>query len=345
MMSTSSGTGNDHRESEAIPNRSSSRRPLQERRDTEANPVTPPDIDVVYIAGNGRSGSTLLLRLLGMPERHIAIGELHDIWRDKWSTGEIACSCGKALLDCEFWTAVMKEAFGGFSKSDAQRVLSLRRSTLGNRYLPLLAFPRLRPKSYQRRLEAYGAILGTTYRAIQKVSGCDVIIDSSKRPTSALALKEIPGVRPKMIHLVRDSRGCVYSWRKRGRRNAIFFAKRWAFNQILSVFASRGFDTYRAYRYEDFAANPKDALASMAWALDLEDDIAFPFVSDTDVILLEGHIISGNTNRFSKGKVTIRPDLEWKECMPVREKALVALMTFPWLLKYHYMLSDRLQRR
>ena len=341
MVSTSNGTGIYHRESEGVSHRSSSPRSFQAQRDREAGIVTPSDIDVVYIASNGRSGSTLLLRLLGTPERHVAIGELHDIWKDNWRTGETTCSCGKALQECEFWNAVMQEAFGEFSENDAQHVLSLRRSTLGARYLPFLAFPNLRPKYYQRRLEEYAAILGATYRAIQEVSGCDVIVDSSKRPTTAMALMEIPGIRPKMIHLVRDSRGCVYSWRKRGRRNAIFFAKRWAFNQLFSSFASRRFDTYCAYRYEDFAANPRGVLADMAGSLGFSEDTVFPFVSDTDVILREGHVVSGNLNRFSQGEIAIRPDLEWKDRMPTREKLIVAFLTLPWLLKYRYVLSSR----
>jgi hypothetical protein len=156
-----------------------------------------------------------------------------------------------------------------------------------------------------------------------------------------MALMEVRGIRPKMIHLIRDSRGCVYSWRKQGRRNAIFFAKRWAFNQLFSSFASRRFDTYRAYRYEDFVAYPQRILADMTGRLGLGDDTAFPFISDTDVMLREGHVVSGNANRFSQGTITIRPDLEWKERMPAREKLIVAVVTLPWLLKYGYVLSKR----
>ena len=60
---------------------------------------------VLYIAGDGRSGSTLLNIALGNHERVLAMGELCNLHRfvlgqSNW------CSCGVPVSDCGFWQSV-----------------------------------------------------------------------------------------------------------------------------------------------------------------------------------------------------------------------------------------------
>jgi peptidoglycan/xylan/chitin deacetylase (PgdA/CDA1 family) len=52
---------------------------------------------------------------------------------------------------------------------------------------------------------------GRVYAAIKSVSGCTVIVDNSHDPMPALVLHRTPGIRPKVLHLVRDSRGVAFS--------------------------------------------------------------------------------------------------------------------------------------
>jgi len=60
---------------------------------------------VIYIVGEGRSGSTLLERILGQHPDIFATGELQYIWNRSFIENQL-CSCGKAFYDCEVWEGI-----------------------------------------------------------------------------------------------------------------------------------------------------------------------------------------------------------------------------------------------
>ena len=62
-------------------------------------------IKVIYIAGEGRSGSTLLERMLGQINDIVSVGELRFFW-NQGSVGSQLCGCEKPLNECEFWSEV-----------------------------------------------------------------------------------------------------------------------------------------------------------------------------------------------------------------------------------------------
>ena len=68
---------------------------------------------VIYIAGSGRSGSTMLERVLGEMPGFVNVGELIDLFRRTAPRGE-RCGCGLAFADCPFWIGVGERAFGGW---------------------------------------------------------------------------------------------------------------------------------------------------------------------------------------------------------------------------------------
>ena len=63
-------------------------------------------IKLVYIAGYPRSGSTLLLRLLGAAPGYFAIGELHEVWLRSFIEDQL-CGCGRSFSECDFWEQVV----------------------------------------------------------------------------------------------------------------------------------------------------------------------------------------------------------------------------------------------
>src|SRR5215472_10332799 len=69
---------------------------------------------VIYIAGSGRSGSTLLERALGELPGVVNVGELMDLFRRTVAHGE-RCGCGQSFADCPFWAGVGKRAFDGWA--------------------------------------------------------------------------------------------------------------------------------------------------------------------------------------------------------------------------------------
>ena len=96
------------------PSRTASTAPLGTGTD-RAEPAIP---TVIYIAGSGRSGSTLLERVLGGMPGAVNVGELIDLFRRTAPRGE-RCGCGLAFADCPFWTGVGKRAFDGWEGQPA----------------------------------------------------------------------------------------------------------------------------------------------------------------------------------------------------------------------------------
>jgi hypothetical protein len=171
---------------------------------------------VLYIAGWGRSGSTLLDLMVGQHPAVCSVGELRQIWR-KGIVENGLCGCQRRFHDCPFWSEVGSEAFGGWDRLDVQNVLRLRQRLDRGATPPSLDRIRAAVRRGSRaELQEYVDLLRQLVGAIHKVSGATVVADSSKTPAHALLLKRIPLLDLRMIHLVRDSRGVAFSFRRGG---------------------------------------------------------------------------------------------------------------------------------
>ena len=167
---------------------------------------------VLYVGGWGRSGSTLLSHMLAHVDGHVSVGELRYVWQ-AGVAGEL-CGCGRPFAECDFWQAVGARAFGGWDAVDVDEVLALEAAVLRHRNVPLLAFPRLYP-AHAERLRRYSELTERLYSAILEVAGARVVVDSTKNPPYAYFLRRVSGVDLRVVHLVRDSRGVVFSWMKK----------------------------------------------------------------------------------------------------------------------------------
>lgn len=160
-------------------------------------------IQVIYIAGNGHSGSTLLDMVLGSGEGCFSAGELTFITRD--TIMEEYCSCKKVIPDCEVWSEVIniweREREISYEKYRELRLRFERNKTtirtLFNRFFPSKAF-----RQYCR------ATL-KLFQAVQKVTGSSVIIDSSKSPQRIAVLSQIVDLQ--VLHICRDFTGVLNS--------------------------------------------------------------------------------------------------------------------------------------
>jgi Sulfotransferase family len=317
----------------------------------EPQPATPPaqPVRVLFIAGLGRSGSTLLDRILGQVPGCCNIGEASQTWRNMLRG--VRCGCGERPQQCPFWTAVVASAFGGWAEFDAGRVLAMQLAVDRTRFLPLLMGP-CRPASFTSRLAAYAEQLGAFYRAVAQVSGARVIVDSGKHTSTAYLLRHLPGVDLRVVHLVRDPRGVAYSWSKvldkspyadGGEMDRLppgATARSWLFhNLLLSGLTVAGVPS-RMLRYEDFVAAPAERLREIAEFVGLSAQAAaVPFLADTAVEFGKpDHTLAGNPLRFRDGRVAIRADEAWRDLLPARDRRLVEVVTAPLLLAYDYCL-------
>jgi hypothetical protein len=306
---------------------------------------------VVYLGGLGRSGSTLLERLLGELPGVCTAGEVVHLWQRGVLAGE-RCGCGEPFGDCRFWREVGRQAFGGWAELDVRRVVALRASVDRSRYIPLLAAPVLHP-SMRRELAEYIRYYRRVYQAIADVSGCATVIDSSKHASLAFCLRWQPDLDLRVVHVIRDSRAVAYSWATKVSRpeavttslmtrySPVTAAGQWnAQNGALQLLARERVPTFRV-RYEDLVAAPEVTLAQIADFAGipaaggglgfLGRDAGTPWAD-----LRPAHTASGNPMRFSTGKIMIQPDERWRTAMPTAQRRTVTTLTLPLLARYGY---------
>ena len=245
---------------------------------------------IAFVGGHGRSGSTLLARLLGSVDGVFSAGEVCYVWEQGFLRDRM-CSCGKPFSQCDFWQAVGDEAFGGWTKEVAERGLALRKQVDRNRFVPKLAVPRAFP-SYEPLLTEYADMYAAVHRGVRVASGAKVVIDTSKNPSTGYLLHRTSGVDLRVVHLVRDVHGVAYSWAKvvsrpdrdgapmtrlSHRRTAVEWT---AFNAMVEGLRALG-EPRLLLRYEDLIRSPEPSLrAVLRFTGDglLPDEPDLPFV-------------------------------------------------------------------
>jgi hypothetical protein len=306
-------------------------------------------VKTVFIAGYGRSGSTLLDRILGSVESIFSAGELSLLW-EKARDDDYPCSCRAKLNACPFWVAVFDEVFG---PSDHRRNIDdtdrLFRSVVQRRRFPVLLLPSLRSQTLRARVTELLAVLDRLYRAIKTVSQAEIVVDSSKNALYGALLSELSSIDLSVVHVIRDSRAVAYS-QVRSRydpnvrkhtvtRSPLRSALGWNFyNTLVEAWRASGTTRYQRLRYEDLVRSPRRAARDLLEGLDLSLTLD-SFVSETRVELSKRHICAGNVMRFKEGEIDIKLDREWQTEQRLTHRALVTSLTWPLLLRHGYGIS------
>ncbi len=307
-------------------------------------------VKILYIAGAGRSGSTLIDMLLGKIAGFTSFGELRFIWYRSFSQNQLTGD-DHPFKESPFWNEVVQEAYGGFDKIDPDYMMELRRKVDRFRYIPQLARPKSRTESFIKDFSEYSSYLVPLYSAMQKVSGCELIIDSSKDSPYGYILNAIPEFDVHVLHLVRDSRAVAYSWQRKKVRPEIHWEEQYMpqFSILRSSrlwnnsnLACEGFrfinKKYAFMRYEDFTKAPFEITRK---ALDFFgfQDKAIDFLSENKFQPVVSPSVSGNPLRFQKDEVVIKSDIEWSKNMPKSQQLMIAALTSPLMAGYGYLLN------
>ena len=109
---------------------------------------------VLYLGGLGRSGTTVLERVLGELPGVCSAGELVHLWR-RGVLDDETCGCGEPFGSCRFWTEVGRVAFGGWSRDLAVRMVELRPRVDRTRFVPALLAPRFMRHHLREALREY----------------------------------------------------------------------------------------------------------------------------------------------------------------------------------------------
>jgi hypothetical protein len=306
-------------------------------------------VTVLYIAGSGRCGSTLLGSALEQIEGFFSPGELSNLW-ERGIRDVHPCGCGLPLERCAVW----RKALGPVVGDDAavvRSMIELRGKVARTRHLPLL----LSESGRQRlspALERYVATLDRLYTSIGAATGANIVVDGSKDPAYAIVLGMSPSVDLYILHLVRDPRAVAYSWQRKkpllpatGGDSRIYMERHGPVRStVYWVGLNAGVEAirwqvpsnrYLLMTYEDLVREPTVQLRRIMAFLGLDVD-AFPFVKPGELALTPNHSVSGNPSRFSSGVVRLQPDEEWRRRMRAAHKQLVTVLSWPLSLRYGY---------
>lgn len=307
----------------------------------ETDSLSPKPLRVLFVAGAGRSGSTVLDTVLGGHPQALSCGELAGVPEHGWQLNQY-CSCGQPAADCRFWSAVRQrwesEGFELERYREEQAYFEAHR---------LKGWSRLR--SHTPRFDYYSRATRALLSAIQVESGVEVLVDSSKNPLRALALSKINGIEVSLLHLVRDGRGVVWSLRKSFKKDSAAGVERklkpravwrtaafWALTnlQVERVIQSLPLGRSLRIRYEDFLSNPSDSLQEVSTFIGLDySQIADDLAAGKEMPV--SCTIAGNRVRMS-GAIRLRLDEEWKENLSAKELALFWPIAGSLMRRYQY---------
>lgn len=317
------------------------------RSDVGAASTSTRPVSVLFLAGLGRSGSTIIANVLGQHPDAVSVGEVVHLWTRGLADNE-RCGCGQPLRECDFWSEVGRVAFGSWDALDLDAHHALGRTIDRNRYIPLMVAPRL-ARGRRTAQQRYTDVLTKLYRAIRTVSGASVIVDSTKHASYAYLLSTMPSIDLRVAHLVRESQGVAHSWAKVVARPEVTTGSddmprysptqtsgKWiAYNALLHGLAPLR-TPRQLFRYEDVIGSPRMSFRNLARLADLDPAPLLDLVGQDWVELAPTHTVAGNPSRFQHGRVDLRLDREWVDKMPTTDRRLVTALTWPMARAYGY---------
>jgi hypothetical protein len=303
-------------------------------------------VKVLYIAGWGRSGSTLLDKVLGQIQGFFSAGELKYIWHHSLLQNTL-CGCRSSFRDCEVWRNVFNEAFGGFDTVNASRMAELVHQETRSLRIPQL-FWDVGSSDVSASRREFLATIEKLYLAVATTTRSSVVIDSSKNPVYASLLMLSPNIDLYIIHLVRDPRASAFSWtspkptkESTGHtsieyRNPLLSSIYWnSWNVALEYIGRHQPNRYIRIRYEDLISEPYETLIQITEKLGVPlNDL--PPISNGTIMMKPNHTVWGNPGRFHVGAVELRLDERWKTKMGKLSKFWVSLITWPFMIRYQY---------
>lgn len=262
--------------------------------------------EIIYVAGAGRSGTTLLDIILGNISGHFSLGELNFFVQNGIIENHF-CSCGEQVHNCEFWSKVI-------SSWESRRILPVKeyrrlqlkyfRNKTTLRALKNYVFP---SRAYLNYLEDTRAL----YEILFSISEQQFLVDSSKNAQFILLLRKLK-IPFKVVHIKRSFKGVLNSTRKTLRpdraqgvekqiaekRFRYSFAVWFIDNFLVNCFAPR--NARVSIQYEDLIELPKQEIAKIS-KLSSTEEVLFenrgPFEAN--------HLVAGGRVRMND-KIHIR---------------------------------------
>jgi len=301
-------------------------------------------LKVIYIAGYGRSGSTMLDMSLHQHPDIFGAGEIAEMCKHVWVKNEY-CACKEKIQACELWPSIMtdwKEKGG-----DVERYL-----TLQKRIEPLLSIDRV---GNTKALQEFNQMTTAMFNAIAAHTGKSIIVDSSKAPGRGLAHSMNEALDLRVIHNVRDARAVANSMMKsmdidvekgiqkkiKSRSPFRTAIRWWMYNDYVEALIKK-VDVGHSVRvrYEDFATHSKTELQRIGDCIGLDLTGVGENIENQKPVIA-GHQMAGSRIRM-KGELVMRMDAKWKETMSSMSQKIVLQITSEQMRRYGYLPSGAL---
>lgn len=257
---------------------------------------------LAYIAGYGRSGSTLLDIMLGSHPQILSLGEAGSVWDLINRQGD--CTCGSAFSLCPVWGPALFQADEARSRSGHVQ----RQSVSIEGWLRGLFSVKNRQVG---RVDAYVTTWLRIATELGKATGARVLVDSSKTSYRFLwrpnALYRHVGLDVRMIHLIRDPRAVVASClmgqnsrlavgdRSRRPFTASIAVLGWIVANLGARMNARllGADRYHLVLFEQLTQDPEGTMQELAEFLGVDLTPVSQRIADGEDFPV-GHLVAGN---------------------------------------------------
>ncbi len=281
-------------------------------------------IKVIYITGSGRSGSTLLDRIISSAGECFSVGELKFLGDNLNMADSLQkenkrfCDLsGKRLTESEFWKDIIEEIkrndlkiFGRQGKDKFKLFFSL--------FSPKLS----KGSKYDDK-----KILGLILRKAQEFKGKNVkvLVDSSKSLRRLIFLSR-DDIDLYVVHLVRDPRGHIYSLRKK-KKNFLYLFFRWLkLNCLISLYLKIFFPERKKLNinYTSFVKDPEKyiEIINQKFGINISPD---NYLEETNKDI--DYTFAGNNMRGQEIK-EIKLDDKWRIGMPGYQKIMLSVLAF-----------------
>jgi hypothetical protein len=282
---------------------------------------------LLYIASDVRSGSTLLDLLLGGHPQIVSVGEIQYLNSHFRREGigyswQWLCTCGERFDVCPFWSIVNKITENKLKTPLTDLDTKVNRT---NATFPLTMLSD-RSLGYLAR---YYSPIGQNLNAakncweiidiIHTITDKPVIVDSSKTAEQLRFLYRFRPASIRMIYLIRDGRGVVYSKMNRVRDSVSKASKSWVLENVkIFLIMTKLPKTQRLIlRYEDLCRSPEITIGKVI------DFINVPS-QQIEFSKTERHNVGGSPHRFNYSDTTIRLDERWRNGLSPRDLKVFA---------------------
>lgn len=295
-------------------------------------------IRVVFIAGAGRSGSTLLGTVLAQVPGFFGLGQPRDVISRGHERGG-PCSCGRSFRDCSFWMPVFERTFGGNTERKLELYSTQLRAlgAVGPQADSVVISGREQATRCRARSPEFFDLLEALYVHCADAAGVRTLVDASKTPNYAMMLTASDELDLRVVHLIRDPRAVAISWKKRNGFPIYTVSRGWV-KRNRAVRDMFGGDHYKPVRYEDLVASPRKTVEEIiSWLGEpVPPDL---FESERVVRVARGkvHAFAGSDERLEGSeRLAIADAQRWRASIRLRDRLAIGIATAGQLRQYGY---------